>query len=74
MIAKNFRFVKPFVCDYGPLPVDTELTVIRNTIYIDGMQIMPQFYRLFHTLVDDELNEPYYLKEIPLPNSLSNIK
>lgn len=74
MIAKNFRFVKPFSCAYGLLPVDTELMIIRDTIFINGMQIMPQFYGLFHELVDDELEDPYYLMEIALPNSLSNIK
>lgn len=71
MIAKNFRFVKPFDCSYGLLPADTELMVIRDTIYVNGMQIMPQFYGLFHQLVDDELKDPYYLMEIPLPNSLN---
>lgn len=74
MIAKNFRFVKPFECDLGVLPVDTELMVIRDTIFVNGMQIMPQFYGLFHALVDDEMKQPYYLKEIALPNSLNNFK
>lgn len=71
MIAKNFRVVKPFKCEFGPLNVDTEIMVIRDTIYVRGMQIMPQFYAFFHSLIDDEMKNPYYLMEIPLPNSLS---
>lgn len=74
MIAKNFRFIKPFDCAYGTIPIDTELMVIRDAIYINGMQIMPQFYGLFHDLVNEELTEPYYLREIAIPNSLNNFK
>jgi len=72
MIVKNFKLVKPFSCEFGDLPIGTELMVIRDTIYINGMQIMPQFYGLFHRLIDDEMESPFYLIEIPLPNSLSD--
>lgn len=72
MIAKNFRVVKPFRCEFGSLDADVEIMVIRDTIYVNGMQIMPQFYMFFHSLIDDEVKNPYYLREIPLPNSLSD--
>lgn len=71
MIAKNFKVIKPVECEYGLLDVDTEIMVIRDTIYVNGMQIMPQFYGLFHRFINDEIESPFYLREIPLPNSLS---
>ena len=72
MIAKNFRVVKPFRCEFGSVDADIEIMVIRDTIYVNGVQIMPQFYTFFHSLIDDEMKNPYYLREIPLLNSLSD--
>lgn len=71
MIAKNFKLVKPFSCEFGDLPIGTELMVIRDTIFVDGNQIMPMFYRTLRNLINDEINNPDIMREIPLPNSLN---
>ena len=67
MTYRRFIFVRPFTCALGTLPVNSELTILKQAIYFNGGIIEPQFYDLFHTLIDDEMKDPYYLKEVPIP-------
>lgn len=64
---KKFIFVRPFTCDMGTIPVNSELIILKQAIYFNGGIIQPQFYELFHALIDDEMVDPYYLKEVPIP-------
>jgi hypothetical protein len=71
MVAKHFKLVKNFNCEFGVLPAGSDILVLRGTIFVNDYQIQPVFYPLFHDLINKEMVQPNYLKEIPLPNSLS---
>lgn len=75
MIAANFKFVKDFNCEFGTIPRDSEIMVLRGTIYIGGergtYQIDPVYYPLFHSLINSEMEKPNYLREVPMPHGMS---
>lgn len=64
----RFKFVKELVkSDNERIPVDSELTVLNDTIYFNGGMITPVNYYYFKKLIEDEMKNPNYLKEIPIP-------
>lgn len=67
MTHKRFKFVKPFTCAFGTLPIDSEITILKQAIYFNGGMIQPQYYELFRDLINKEVKEPNYLREVPIP-------
>lgn len=67
MVYKRFKFVKPFTCEYGTLPADSELTILKEAIYFNGGMVNPLFYNFFRDLINQEVKKPNYLREVPIP-------
>lgn len=67
MIYKRWRLVKPFTCEYGTLPVDSEITILKEAIYFNGGMVNPLFYDFFRDFINKEVKEPNYLREVPIP-------
>ena len=67
MVYKRFRFVKPFTCEFGTIPVDSEITILKEAIYFNGGMLNPHYYGLFKELINSEVKNPCYLKEVPIP-------
>lgn len=69
MIYKRFRFVKPFNCEFGTIPTDSELTILKEAIYFNGGMLNPYYYNFFRDFINKEVKEPNYLREIPIPHN-----
>ena len=67
MTYKRWRLVKPFTCEYGTLPVGSEITILKEAIYFNGGMVNPLFYNFFRDFINHEVKEPNYLKEVPIP-------
>lgn len=64
---RRFKFVKPFV-DHGEVvPAGSELTLMGDRVFFNGGQIMPGLHNLFYNLIMQEIKNPYYLREVPIP-------
>lgn len=66
---KKFIVVKPLTTKYGKLPVGTELMVVNNAIYVNNLMIEPWFYDCFHSIIEDEMNKPNYLRQVAIRNN-----
>lgn len=64
---KRFKFVRPYPSIEGVIGVGNELTVMNSNIYYNGGMIEPSFYNEFKELIQQEMNKPHFLKEVPIP-------
>ena len=71
MFYKRFRTVKPLHMQDNVLPVNTEITVYGDIIYVNGGQIMPVYYNFFYNIINDELKNKTgeNLREVPIPHN-----
>ena len=60
---KEFRLVKPLPCGDNVLPIDTAIIAYNDMITIDGIPISPDVYPFFKNLINDEMENPEYLRE-----------
>jgi hypothetical protein len=62
VVQRKFVFVKP----YKNLKVGDILTITMGAIYFNGGLLSPVYQVEFRKLIEKELVNPNYLKELPL--------
>jgi hypothetical protein len=50
---EKYVLIKPYECQYGTLPVGTEIVYFRGQMWVNGGPIPPSYNRMFLDLIDD---------------------
>ena len=68
MFHKKFKFVKDFTYHGNVLKKGSDITVVRDIIYVNSGQIPPGYYQLFADIVNDELKNQTHelIREVPM--------
>ena len=69
MFYKKFILVRDFHFHGQVLTKGNEISVVNDIIYVNGGQITPAYYNVFHDLIQNELStrSGEYFKEVPIP-------
>ena len=67
MENKLFKVVKEIEDNGEKIPVGTEISMVGNIIYVNRYQLMPGLYNMFYRLIQNEIKQPNYLKQMVIP-------
>ena len=59
-----FIFVKDMPFGDGKIMENTRLNVHKGTVILDGMMLTPNYQKSFLSLIEREIKEPNYLREV----------
>lgn len=63
---RKFKFIKPYVSNFGTFKEGDEIVFFRGLFYFNGMMIVPSCQNDLRSFIEKELKEQEYLKEIKL--------
>lgn len=66
-MEEKFVLTKPYECEYGTLPIGTEIIYFRGQVYVNGGPIPNVWNQMFLELVN---NEEYGVKMKIIKNKL----
>ena len=50
---EKYVLTKPYECQYGKLPIGTEIVYFRGQVYVNGGPIPPSYNDIFIDLMND---------------------
>lgn len=66
-MKEKYILIKPFTCQYGTLPINTEIIYFNNQFFVNGGPIPNGYNDLFFDLIADGA---YVIKEKIIPNKV----
>lgn len=52
-MEEKYVLVKPFECQYGTLPIGSEIIPFRGQVYVNGGPIPPSYNKIFLDIIKD---------------------
>ena len=62
-MEKKYIFIKPYVTSQGTIPQNTEMTIFRNILYVNGGPCMGAYASMLKNIIEDEDLHKEYLKD-----------
>lgn len=66
-MKEKFILIKPYECQYGTLPINTEIIYFNNQFYVNGGPIPLSYNDIFYSLIH---NSNYVIKQNIIPNKV----
>lgn len=52
-MEEKWVLIKPYTCEYGTIPENSDIYYFRGAYYLNGGLIPPEYYGLFNKLIND---------------------
>ena len=52
-MEEKYVLIKPYECQYGKLPIGTEIIYFRHQVYVNGGPIPSSYNQIFLDLIND---------------------
>jgi hypothetical protein len=63
---EKYVLIKPYECQYGNLPIGTEIVHFRGQVWVNGGPIPNSYNKLFLDLV----NNDEYVRKVKIPKNM----